>query len=381
MYGGWQVRTHLAAAAAWAAVISAALASCSSPAGTAAGPSGQPGVVSASCADAPSDAATLQHAIDSSAPGELVEINAGTCLLTSGITLLSDRTYAGGNTTGTVLKQGAGLAYVLASEAYAGNSATTGEPLSIRDITVECNGSGSTDGLIVLNWHASVEGVDVNGCGGSGIVDTNTTAAGRTITNTSVNSRFDNNFISNSGRYGFEVRDTGNPVTDGFLDDNQIASSGRDAIYLANAAGWDISGNHVYGDGQDGIYANRLYGTTISNNYIEDFGGRQRSGTWYGIRGTAQGGVGSTIFNNKVFNDKGETPGARYVYVAITNTNYGTGYLSVTGNVIVGVKPSDVGFSFAGGAHTLVVASAGNEVGQVGTARQVTGSVRLAAGT
>jgi hypothetical protein len=336
--------------------------------------------VSVTCTGSTADAAKLQAAINSSAPGSAIEIKGGTCLLKKGISFLGDRTYAGESTTGTVLKQAAGMSYVLASETYVGNSPTTGQPVTIRDLGVECNGSGSTDGIIILNWHADVENVDVSGCGGSGIVDTNTTANGSAITNTSVNSRFANNFIRNIGRYGFEVRDSRNSVTDGFLDGNLIASCRQDAIHLDNAGGWDISGNHLYGDGEDGIYASRLYGTTISNNYIEDFGARQRSGTWYGIIGTAQGDIGSTIFNNKVFNDKGESAGARYVYVGITRTNYGTGHLSVTGNVIVGVRSSDVGLSFDGGSNKLVVASSGNVVAQVGTISSAASGVTLTGG-
>jgi hypothetical protein len=88
------------------------------------------------------------------------------------------------------------------------------------------------------------EGVDVNGCGGSGIVHTNTPATGGAITNTSVNSRFDNDFVSNSGLYGFENYDSRNSVTDGYFDDNQIASSGQDAIHLDNAVGWHVSWYH-----------------------------------------------------------------------------------------------------------------------------------------
>jgi hypothetical protein len=273
------------------------------------------------------------------------------------------------------------MKYVLGSQAYADNIPWTGDPVTIRDLTIDCNGSGSTDGIIVLNWQALVEDVDVNGCGGSGVVDTNRTANGHAIYNTSVNSRFDNNFISNSGAYGFEVQDSGNSVTDGFLDDNQIASSGLDAIHIQNAAGWDISGNHLYSDAQNAIYASRLDGTTISNNYIEDFGATQRSGIWYAVVATVQGGIGSTIFNNKISNDKGESPGARYIYVCILGTNYGTGYLSVTGNVIVGDRLSDVGVSFSGGANRLVVASSGNEVANVGITRSDTSSVTETAGT
>jgi len=308
----------------------------------------------------------LQRAINSSPVGAAIQFQ-GTCLLTTGITLPGDRTYTGESTTGTVLKQDGSASYVLASSAYVDNSTTTGAPLSIRDLTVACDGSGSTDGIILLDWQADVENVDVSGCGGSGIVDTNTNASGGVITNTSVNSRFDNNFITGSGRYGFYVQDSGNSVTDGFLENNDIASSRLDAIHLDNAAGWNISGNHLYNNGQDGITAYRLFGTTIASNYVEDFGDGKRSGTWYGIIATAQDGPGSTILGNKVFNDLGESAGPSYVYIGVAQANAGTGHLSVTGNVILGDRRSDVGISLSGGQHRLDVAASGNQVSGVGT--------------
>ena len=330
-----------------------------------------PASVHVTCHDQATDAATLQHAIDTSPAGAAIEFQGGTCLLTRGLVLPGDRTYTGGSTAGTILRQDGAAGYVLAARSYVTGSAATGDPLAIRDLTVACDGSGRTNGIIVLNWHVDVEHVDVSGCGGSGIVDTNTGAGGLAITNTSVNSRFDDNFIAGSGQYGFEVIDTGNSVTDGYLDGNQIESSGLDAVHLGNAAGWYISGNHLYGVGQNAIVADRLYGTTISGNYIEDFGDGQRSGTWYGIVGTAQDGPGSTILGNKIFNVRGETQGAHYVYLAITQANGGTGHIAVTGNVIMGRGTGDVGMSFSGGSYRLVFATSGNVITGVGTARVV----------
>jgi hypothetical protein len=308
----------------------------------------------------------LQRAINSSPIGAAVEFQGGTCLLTTGLKLLGNRTYTGENTTGTVLKQDGNASYILTSFAYVDNSTTTGDPLSIRDLTVSCNGSGHTDGIVLLNWLVDVENVDVSNCPGSGIVDTNTNASGEAITNSSVNSRFENNFIEDSGRYGFEVYDTGNSVTDGFLVDNQIAFSGLDAIHLDNAAGWDISGNHLYGVGQNAISASRLFGTTISDNYIEDFGDGKTSGTWYGTLGSAQDGSGSTILGNKITNYPANSGNAKYVYIGIIKTNSGTGHLSVTGNAIVG-NGHGIGILVSGGSNELDVATSGNQVADVDT--------------
>ncbi|HUN27537.1 MAG TPA: right-handed parallel beta-helix repeat-containing protein, partial [Steroidobacteraceae bacterium] len=278
--------------AAWAGA--AAVAVLAAVGGVAVGSGGTSGVITVTCANTTADASTLQGDINNSAPGATVMIQ-GTCLLTSGITLLPDRTYDGGSASGTVLQQDGSMSYVLASAGYVDDYTTTADPMTVRDLTVSCNDSGTTDGIIVLNWLADVEHDYVEDCGGSGIVDTNTNAAGIAITGTSVNSRFDNNMITQSGQNGFEVIDSGNSVTDGYLVDNQIASSGEDAVYLQNSAGWDIYGNHLYGDGEGGISASRLYQSTISDNIIEDFGAKQTSGTWYGITATSQGAVGSVI--------------------------------------------------------------------------------------
>jgi hypothetical protein len=175
----------------------------------------------------------------------VIEIS-GTCFLTRGITLLQQRTYTGDGRTITVLRQGAEMRYVMASAAFVNNDSTTGSPLTIQQLTVACSGRGQTDGIVILNWQADVHDVNVSNCGGSGIVDTSQTADGRSITNTSVNSRFVDNFISGSGANGFRVIDSGNAVTDGYLVDNQISSSQGSAIEMANAAGWRISGNHLY---------------------------------------------------------------------------------------------------------------------------------------
>lgn len=367
----------------WIAIACLALAACSSTSPTViveVTTSAMPGMSGVACQDNPGDAARIQAAINASAPGTVLQIG-GTCLLTRGIVLAGGRRYVGGPTTGTVLRQGGPMSFVLASRAYVDSSATTGDPIQISNLTVACDGSGSTDGIIIMNWQTEVQGVNVHGCGGSGIVDTSVGQDGKAITNTSVNSKFEDNFISDNGNYGFEVLDPANAVTDGFVTDNEIADSGADGMYLQNSGGWVISGNHLYGDRADGIDAKRLYAATISNNYVEDFGATARSGTWYGIVGSAQGDLGSAITANKVFNDTGEQPGASHVYIAITAVNYGTGYLSVYGNVIATVLGADKAFYFNGAPHALVLASAGNQVSGPGTPRTQGRAVTLGPGT
>jgi hypothetical protein len=376
-------------------VVSVAAAGCSVPGAGAGSPtaSGRPSssaphppsvsstayVTRVNCGDTPADAAALQRAIDASPNGSVIQIG-GTCLLNRGIVLLSNRTYTGASRTGTVLRQDAAMPYVLASSAYVDNSATTGSPLAIQQLTVACSGSGTTDGIIIMNWQTDVQEVDVNNCGGSGIVDTSQTPNGATIGNTSVNSRFEDNFITGSGASGFRVIDHGNSVTDGFLLDNRIADSGGTAVLMDNAAGWNISGNHLYNDKSDAIMANRLYGTTISGNYIEDFASRRTASQWYGIVGTVQGGNGSTIYGNRIFNDLGETGDATHIYIGVTSVNGQTGNLAIYGNAIRGAGKRDVALSFSAGAGSLAVAVAGNVITQVGTTERHFGAVHVSSG-
>ncbi|HTT51424.1 MAG TPA: hypothetical protein VMH35_08495 [Streptosporangiaceae bacterium] len=333
-----------------------------------------------SCGDTTADAGVLQQAIDSSRAGSVIQIG-GTCLLDRAIVLLPSRTYTGTSRTGTVLRQDAALRYVLVSSAYVDNSATTGSPLTIEQLTVACSGRGNTDGIVIMNWQTDVQEADVSNCGGSGIVDTSQAPNGSTIRNTSVNSRFANNFITGSGGDGFRVIDHGNSVTDGYLLDNRIANSGGAAVLMDNAAGWDIAGNHLYNDKSDGIMANRLYGTAISGNYIEDFASRRTAGQWYGIAGTVQSGNGSTIYGNRIFNDLGETGAATHIYVGITSASGRTGSIAVYGNAIRGAGLRDVGLSFSAGPGTLAVAAAGNVITQVGTIARHSGQVHFSAGT
>ena len=342
--------------------------------------------ITTTCADNSTDSATLNAAITASHPGDQIIIS-GQCLLTAPITLLGNRSYQGGSRTGTVLQQAnsANLPYLLASDSYVSNSSTTGLPFTIHQLTIDCNSSNNTaatNGLVIHSWQTQAEDLLVENCRGSGILVTNTTPNGTTLTNTQVNGVISNDFIDNSGKYGVYVQDSGNTVTDWHLADNYIASSGQDAIHLENAAGWYIDGNHLYGDGGTAIYASRMFGTSISNNYIEDFGGAGGSTTWYGIDGTVQGDAASTIAGNRVFMFPAEIAGTTYRYIAITQVNYGSAYVTATGNNIRGAgKAADTGFYYsAGSGVTLHVTSSGNSVASVGTTRTTGAGVTLSAG-
>ncbi|GAA2756527.1 right-handed parallel beta-helix repeat-containing protein [Actinopolymorpha rutila] len=336
--------------------------------------------IEAGCANSTSDAANINAAIAGSRAGDQIIIT-GQCRINQTIKLLGDRSYRGESRTGTVLRQqdGANIRAILASDSFLDNDPKTGTPVSVRQLTLDGNrahNSAPTSGIILRSWQTVVSDVQITSMGGHGIWFTNESADGTRLTNTSVNGQITGNFITDSGGHGVYVDDPGNSLTDWNLSGNWIANSGLDGIHLDNAAGWVVRNNHIYGVPESAIYANRLWGTSISDNYIEDFGRSTRTGTWYGIQATVQGGVASTIADNKVFNINGESnPASTYRYIGISKVNYGTGVLSVTGNAVRGGgSPNGTGFYYArGSGDSLLVSSTGNIVTDVGTGRRTDG--------
>jgi len=347
-----------------------------------------PNAIVVQCNGNTGDTNAIQTAINDSHEGEEI-ILSGRCVIDQTIKLLGNRSYRGESRTGTVVVKDSDVDIValMASDSFMDDSAYTGQPISIRQLTLQGDEQGDTAGLILRSWLTTVEDVYITGMGSDGIRLSNPSHNGPALSNTSVNGRISASFIENSGRHGIYVEDDGNSLTDWIISDSWIAESGKDGIHLENAAGWMVERNHIYGVGENAIYANRLFGTTISNNYIEGFGESDASplyGVWYGILGTAQGGnVGSTIFGNRVFNVlHGESNNdVEYHYIAVS-VNYGTANVSVTGNTIVGVGTfSSKGLVYFAKSETrLNVASTGNIVEQVGTARSEGSRVDVSAG-
>ncbi|WP_426753950.1 right-handed parallel beta-helix repeat-containing protein [Myxococcus sp. Y35] len=340
------------------------------------------------CTNTPSDDEAINAASNASEVGDEIVID-GPCLINGTIRLVGQRTYRGQNASGTVIRQAAGanLAALLASDTWLSGATYTGNPITLRDLTLDGNAAANTgratDGVVLMSWNSTVEGLTIQNMRGSGIRLTNTSSTGTTLTNTQVNGRITHNFITDSGQYGIYVQDSGNSCTDWDLMDNWIADSGRQGIRLENAAGWKVTGNHVYGVKEHAIYAARLFGTTIANNYIEDFGASTTAGTWYGINATVQGDAGSVISGNKVFNFAGESnASSRYVYLGISQVNYGTGFVTVEGNLIRGVgSASSTGLSYQkDGGASLSVVSTGNLVTGVTTPRAVGTGVTVTTG-
>jgi parallel beta-helix repeat protein len=332
------------------------------------------------------DTNQLLHRIASSNSGDLIHIH-GACEVNQTIVLFGDRTYEGDSRTGTIIRQAdnANLPAVVASDSWADNSATTGSPLRIAHMTIDGNKARNTwtDALVIRSWLTVIEDMQIQNAPGDGIRLTNKTKDGVSLTNTSVNGRISNVFVTGCSGVGIHVVDSGNSLTDWDLLDSWIASPGQSGIYLENAAGWKIVGNHIYGVRQHAIYANRCYGTTIADNYIEDFG---RDGgatnTWYGVACTVQGDVASVIRENKVFNGSSQPAAGIFRFIGIPQVNYGTGVINVIGNVMRGSNTAadNTALYFRGGSNPLWVMSSGNQAFSAGTPMTVSTNATLVAG-
>jgi len=342
----------------------------------------QAATITTTCNNTGTDAATLTTAINASSAGDEIVIE-GTCLITSTVKLKGDRSYRGNSQSATVLKQGnsANLAAVLAADSYLDNTAYSGAPISIRNLTVDgnaANNTAATNGIIVRSWQTTIDSVRIKDVDNDGILLSEVAANGTThftAGSTMVNGTISNSMIDNAGGHGVNVADTGNVITDWTLSGNWIGYVAHDAIHLDNAAGWMIHNNHIYGVKETAVYANRMFGTSISDNYIEDFGGTTTAGTYYGINVTMQGDVASTISGNRVFgyNVNEANVGSTYRYIGVTNVNYGSAYLAVTDNTIKGAntnRGTGLYYSRGGGSNTLTVVTNSNQVSNVYSGQQ-----------
>jgi hypothetical protein len=332
--------------------------------------------LTATCSNGSVDAATIQSVINASAAGDEIVID-GPCSITSTIELLGGRSYRGDSPSTTLTAaSGSNLAAVLASDSWLNNWAFTGLPITLRDLTVDGNASANPsagDGVVIRSWHTLVENLTIEHSRGNGLRITGTSRNGTTLPSgqTQVNGTVRNLFVEDSGVNGIFVQDSGNAVTDWNLHDNWVSGSGAGGIRLENTAGWTVERNHVYGSTTSGISADRLFGSSISDNYVEDFGS-----TGNGIGVTVQADAASVISGNRIFKFNGGSG----TYLAVKQVNYATtGLLSVTNNTVRG-NGSGTGLSYQAGSNYLVVASTGNAVTGVTTARVVGSRVTVSAG-
>ena len=344
------------------------------------------GEVDITCSNKVADTAALNGSIGKSHTGDEIRIH-GNCLVDGTIVLLGDRTYAGDSRTGTTITQakGSNLVALLASDSWNMDVTYTGGPIRIAHMTLDGNNTGNTgtNVLVIRSWLTVIEDLVVQNAPGDGIQITNLSKNGVALTTSQVNGRISNCFVNNFNGNGIHVVDTGNSVTDWDLLDSWVAgsSSSLSAIYMDNAAGWKVRGNHLYNVQQHALFANACFATAIDGNYIEDFGLSGGGGTWYGIACTVQGGAASVITGNKVFMLAPEPATGNFVFIGVPQVNYGTGELNVVDNTIRGAgTTAEVGLEYElNGGAGLTVLSKDNNVQAVHVPRKVGAGVKLAA--
>jgi len=333
------------------------------------------------CNNNSGDAALINSAIASSSAGDEIVID-GPALISQTISLRGDRTYRGDSRTGTVLQQAnsANLVAVLASTSYLNNSATTDNPITVRQLTVNGNKanntSSSTIGILLRSKEAVVDDVYITSMNGDGIRVSNPSANGTALTSNQNYGLIQNCFISASEGHGIYVKDTGNKCIGWDIVDNWISDSGdtSDSINVENGNNWIIERNHLYGVHRHGIYVDRAYNASISDNYVEGFGETSNVGTYYGVGVALNGGTASYINNNHVYNFGGEqSSSSTYNYVAVFRVNYGTGTAYVYGNLVRGTSTtsSSNGLYYSKGSAALTVNYKGNQISNVTTSRFV----------
>ena len=204
----------------------------------------------------------------------------GNHLVGSTIILLSGRNYLGptGHCDAQATfyqKNGANLPAVVASSDWYNNATSTGSSLAIRNIVVDANQANNTTshGIVLMNEFSSIEDCVVRNAPGSGILLTATNRGGTNSSTTNVNNRIINCYIKSCSGYGIWIHDNAlNAVTDGYIRDCIIDTATLDSIYLENAAGWFLSGNHVYGCQANGYNLANCYSTFVIGNEVDGYG-------------------------------------------------------------------------------------------------------------
>lgn len=304
------------------------------------------------------------------------------------IVLLGKRNYIGDHRNVTTIRQAAGanLSALVASDSWVNNSASAGDPITIAHLNLDGNSSANsgTNVLVIRSWLSHIYDLIIQNAPADGILIPSMASNGMTdLSNTEVNSVVDNVWVKASGSNGIEVSDpSGGHITDWFLLDSAVEASTNSAIYLGNAAGWLLRGNHIYGVGKDGILASHCFGTTIQDTYIEQFGTIGGSGnTWHGIIASLSDSAASVISGNKIFMFHGTANAANLISIAVTGYN-GFDQATVSGNTILGHSAAtETGLSYTLGSGTsMFISTTGNSVQRVGTPLFIGASVTTNAG-
>lgn len=257
------------------------------------------------------DTASIQAAINASPTGAVLYFPAGVYMISATLLLKSRRTYRGPGTStagDAIIRQIPGTnlsAPLMAAEVWASATATgCDEPITVRDLQIDGNrgaNSGSTSGLLLINYWSHVSRVCVFNCSDAAITLTDRKSNGLDITNSCSENRVTECKINNCGRGIVQESYNGISNQDGYCENNLISEiSDGPAIDFARAAGWSFMRNHTYGvSSASAVVLWGCFSTVITNNYIEEFGA-DGPGWFSGIEVHVLNDWGTTITGNMV---------------------------------------------------------------------------------
>jgi len=157
--------------------------------------------------------------------------------------------------------------YLIASAAYVNNSTSGNDPIQWSGIRVWSD--GPCDNALVWYGYGSIfdKGYFWSQGSGDALVITGNGISGSTSSGTLVENKIKNNIIrGNFSNGSFAVRDTGNKLTDMFIQSNIM----RDGdIFIQTTAGANITDNHMYGSASIDVRGMSV-GTLIADNYVEN---------------------------------------------------------------------------------------------------------------
>lgn len=231
-------------------------------------------------------------------------------------------------------------------------------PYTVRNNDTVGTGHGIA-GSMFRSW---IRRVMVSRCKGHGIFGNSACKDGTTYAGESIQWFIDGCNIHNCGWSGIHLADTGggSSFNDGYILDNHLwnigtASSAQaveigNFLYMQNAAGTVIRGNHCYGGAtqsakgwgckvKHGFYLLTCGGTRVEHNQVADFGYNETAAAYYGIFTRADQYRGCVIYGNTVFTDEDVNPATAsgHSYTAIragSATNTWVGKVTITGNQI-----------------------------------------------
>lgn len=211
----------------------------------------------------------------------------------------------------------------------------------------------NNDGIKINDFYSTIEGIEINTCGGYGIY-WHTEGAGGTLVENVINDVI----VRSCGKDSFYLGNANNnKITDGFLTNCISCGNGTNrALYIGSSAGWQINGLHTYGHGScsEVITIRNAFNTNVSNIYIEDFKG---TGLWFNqiqknlvvnnvtgnIKTNNDGDQQLFRFNHSSAYSFGSTVVVNNVNVECANT--GTTYIFASDGSWVKVKASNINLS------------------------------------